>query len=266
MKTIFLLFVLGFPGIGPIQDLGTDESLEELIGQLGDKKFITRENASEALVKMGERLLPYLRKVAASSPGPEVEARLKEIIREILIDPVARKLLQRIQSGRWGWYDQVDRRPEFRDEFVIKVSREVGKNPKLLESYRQMVDPNRSGNFWPELRMAVATLKESGAVFSLASGLYHSQYLIQLECAKALAESGDLSVIPIFFDIARGLGYDVMGSKSATVHGFRQSGIAKAIDSILGTSAWKAGDTGAADLHSALIIWEKAFAELSGQD
>ena len=61
-------------------------------------------------------------------------------------------------------------------------------------------------------------------------------------------------------DAAEALAIPVDGSKQATVHGFRQHGIARALDRILDTSAaWKHNTQNTPALRQGLAVWREAY-------
>src|SRR5262245_60981497 len=61
------------------------QPVEDLVRQLGDVSFRARERASEALVALGARSLPHLRK-AAEGTDAEVRRRARECLRRIEAD------------------------------------------------------------------------------------------------------------------------------------------------------------------------------------
>jgi HEAT repeat protein len=65
----------------PICNLGDPPSeIDELIKQLGDRRFAQREAASKRLEEIGEPALEALRKAAATQPDPEIYRRARELL------------------------------------------------------------------------------------------------------------------------------------------------------------------------------------------
>ena len=59
------------------------EVIAKLIAQLGDKSFRNREQAAADLVKLGEPILPALRKAASAKVELEIKERIELVIKQI---------------------------------------------------------------------------------------------------------------------------------------------------------------------------------------
>ncbi|HLF95315.1 MAG TPA: hypothetical protein VJB14_17745 [Planctomycetota bacterium] len=236
-------------------------SVEALVRRLDSEGVEERERAAAELVRRGGTILPELEKAWAASGSAEVKGRLRDIVRDILVTPEVRGLIEKVTSGVWSAYGAPER-PALRDEMRLGIGRELMGPPARKAAYERLVGKRGPGDAfdWKDAEEGIAGLKKEKAAWCLASGLYHSTYLVQLRCAEALAELKDLRVIPALLDVAAALAVSVEGSKSATVHGFRQHGIAKAVDRLLGTSAaWGEGQNSEA-LRKALEVWREAYA------
>lgn len=237
------------------------EPIATLVGRLSSERVEEREQASKELGKRGEPILPELEKRLAEAPDAEVRGRLQAVIRGILVPPETRAWIDGVTAGRWSWYGEPNR-PALRDEMLVGIGRELRGAAGRKEAYARLAGKGEPGSVekWKSDQEAIAALQKEGAAWCLASGLLHSTYLVQLECARALADLKDRRVAPVLLDVARALAVTVEGSKSATVHGFRQSGIAKAIDRLLGTSAaWPHDGQNTEALVRALDVWRKAI-------
>jgi len=235
-------------------------SVEALIRRLDSEGVEERERAASELIKRGGAILPELEKAEAASGNAEVKGRLRDVIRDILVTPEVRGLIEKVTSGVWTWYGAPER-PALRDEMKLGIGRELLAVSARKDSYERLVGKRGPGDLpdWKNAEEGIAALKKEGAAWCLASGLYHSHYLVQLKCAEALADLKDLRVAPALLDVASALAVPVEGSKSATVHGFRQNGIARALDRLLGTSAaWPEGQNSEA-LRKALVVWREAY-------
>jgi hypothetical protein len=256
MKTTFL--VLSLWALAP-QD--PDPKVGVLIKRLDSDSPEERGRAAAELVAMGDSILPALEKVLSPPASPEAAARARSIIRDILVSPEIRGLIQGVTSGRWSWYGAPDR-PALRDDVQVGVAREVRASADVKAAYAQLVSKRAPGDAadWKEQQGAVDLLKKAKAVCCLATGLYHSSYLTQLKCGEALAELKDLKGVPTLLDVAEALGVPVDGSKQATVHGFRQYGIARSLDKLLGTSvSWKGEGQNTEALRRGLAVWREAY-------
>ncbi|MCS7015360.1 MAG: HEAT repeat domain-containing protein [Gemmatales bacterium] len=78
---VALLTWLAVLGIGRAEPKAA--SLEELIRQLGDRDFRTRESAARLLLELGDKALPAL-EAGMREPDPEVRRRCKELHRQVL--------------------------------------------------------------------------------------------------------------------------------------------------------------------------------------
>ncbi len=235
-------------------------TVEALIRRLDSEGVEERERAAAELVKRGGAILPELEKAELASGSAEVKGRLRDVIRDILVTPEVRALIEKVASGPWSWYGAPER-PPLRDEMKLGIGRELKGQPARMAAYERLVGKRGPGDAsdWKNAEEGIASLKKEGAAGCLASGLYHSHYLVQLRCAEALADLKDLRAAPALLDVAAALAVPVEGSKSATVHGFRQNGIARAIDRLLGTSAaWPEGQNSEA-LRKALDVWREAY-------
>lgn len=235
--------------------------VDALIRRLDSEGVEERERAAAELVKRGGAILPELERAEVAAGNAEVKGRLRDVIRDILVSPEVRSLLEKVTSGLWSWYG-VAERPALRGEMKLGIGRELQAVPARKEAYEKLVGKAGPGDLsdWKNAEAGIAALKKEGAAWCLVSGLYHSHYLVQLRCAEALAELKELKTVPALLDVAAALAVPVEGSKTATVHGFRQAGIAKALDRLLGTSAaWGEGQNSEA-LRRALEVWREAYA------
>ena len=236
------------------------EPLDALLRQLASDSVEERERAAAELVRKGEAVLPDLEKRAAATSDTEVAGRLRGVIRDILVPPDVRALVDGVTSGRWSWYGAPDR-PVLREEMIVGVGRELLGSPVRKAACAKLAGKREPGSAgaWKSDQEGIDALKKEGAPWCLSAGLFHSSYLVQLRCADALADLKDRKVAPVLLDVARALAVPVEGSKTATVHGFRQHGIAKAIDRLLGTSAaWDQGQNTEALLR-AIPVWTEAL-------
>ena len=253
MKTILFLLCLG-----ALQDV--DPKAAGLIRQLDSDVPEERDRAAAQLTALGDAILPALEKVVSPPASPEAAARARRIIREIQVSPEIRETIHGVTKGRWSWYGAPDR-PELRDEVWLGVAREVRASGDVKAAYARLVSRRAPGDGtdWKEQQAAVESLKQAKAVYGLTTGIYHESYLTQLKCAEALGELKDLKAVPTLLDAAAALAVPVDGSKQATVHGFRQHGIAKALDKILDTSAaWKHNSQNTPALRQGLAVWREA--------
>jgi hypothetical protein len=234
--------------------------VDALIRRLDSEGVEERERAAAELVKRGGGILPELEKAEAAAGSAEVRGRLRDVIRDILVAPQVRALIEKVTSGVWSWYGAPER-PALRDEMKVGVGRELLAVPTRKNDYEKLVGKAGPGDLsdWKNAEAGIAALKKEGAAWCLASGLFHSHYLVQLRCAEALADLKELKTVPALLDVAAALAIPVEGSKTATVHGFRQAGVAKALDRLLGTSAaWGEGQNPEA-LRKALELWREAY-------
>lgn len=235
------------------------DDVERLIRRLDSEKIEERDQAAGELLRRGEAVLPRLETLAATTKNAEVDGRARGIIRDILVSPEIRTLIESVTAGRWSWYGAPER-PALREEMKVGIARELRQKAPCKEAYGRLVARKGPGSVedWKAAQEGIDALKKEGTKWCLASGLFHSSYLVQLRCAEALADLKDRAVTPVLLDVAAALAVPVDGSKEATVHGFRQHGIARAIDRLLGTSAaWSEGQNTDA-LKRALEIWKEA--------
>lgn len=234
--------------------------IEALIRQLNSESVEERDRASAGLVRRGGAVLSELEKAESASESAEVRGRLQDVIHRILIAEV-QELVDSVASGSWGSPAGIPTRPPLRDEVKIGVGRELHDQPARKAAFERLVWKRPPGAV-SDLRNAeegIAALKKEGAAWCLASGLYHASYQVQLRCAEALADLKAVKTVPALLDVAAALAIPVEGSKSATVHGIRQAGTARAIDRLLGTSAaWGEGQNEVA-LRKALEVWREAY-------
>jgi hypothetical protein len=71
------------PGPMPLVAEKTDPAVAQLIKDLGDDDYRTREKAGRELVALGEKVLPQLRAALAETDSPEVQRRLSVMIRKM---------------------------------------------------------------------------------------------------------------------------------------------------------------------------------------
>lgn len=235
--------------------LQANQDVDALIRALDHDQPEERNRAAAALIAMGDAVVPRLEKLAAAPPTREVGAQAKQILRDITLSPEIRELIKNVTSGSWSWYGPPER-PTLRDEIQIGLAREIRTSDEVKKAYAALGDAKN----WQAHKPAVQTLKSAKAVCCLTSGLLVSSYLVQLDCGYALAELKDLRAAPTMIEMAAALAIGVDGSKQATVHGFRQHGIAQALDQLLGTSAgWKDRTQNTEALQKGQAVWRAAL-------
>lgn len=233
------------------------QDVDDLIRRLDTDAVESREEAAAALARLGPSVLPRLEKEIRSSGNPEIVGQLRSVVREILAPPELRELLSKVTRGPWSWYGRCER-PPLRDDVLVAVGRELLERPERRKRLEKLAaDPAAD---WKGLQEAVDALREDRAAACLAVGLLHPSYQIQLRCADGLAALGARDFAPLLLDVAKALSVGVDGSKSATVHGFRQHGVAVALDRLLRTSAaWPGGGQNPGEMQRGLEIWKAAI-------
>lgn len=231
------------------------QDVDALIRALDHDQPEERNRAAAALVAMGDAVLPRMETLAAAPPSAEVGAQARRIVRDILLSPEIREMIKAVTTGAWSWYGPPER-PVLREEVQVGLAREIRGSAEVKKAYAALAD----GKNWQGQKPAVQTLKNAKAVYCLTSGLLVSSYLSQLDCGDALADLKDLRAVPTMIEMAAALAIPVEGSKQATVHGFRQHGIAKALDRLLDTSAgWKDRTQNPEALRKGQAVWQAAL-------
>jgi hypothetical protein len=181
------------------------QQIQDLIGQLGDPSFRARERASERLVALRARALPYLRRAAGASDA-EVRRRAGECLRRIeedidpaLVAAAARVLAARKPDGAAdALLDYLPLAPSestadaLRSALAAVALRGGKAEPAVV---RALADPE------PARRAAAA------AALGRAGGQEHHpavkrllrdpEALVRLHAALALAERKDADAVPV---------------------------------------------------------------------
>lgn len=100
---VLALVVVPLIGLGQDSAVQSDPQIADLIRRLGDTAFKTREEASGALLKMGESARPHLQKAAQDSDDLEVRSRAVAILEQLdqqAIEKKRRELLEQTLAAR----------------------------------------------------------------------------------------------------------------------------------------------------------------------
>ena len=110
----------GQPGPMPLVATKADPAIAQLIKDLGDDDYRTREKAGRKLVDLGERALPQMRAALRETDSPEVQRRLAVMIRrmdtERLVAP-KRVTLARKEMTAKAALDEIARQTGYHIEY-----------------------------------------------------------------------------------------------------------------------------------------------------
>lgn len=174
----------------------TEERLKQLVEQLGDDKFTTREQASQQLLLIGRPARPVLQKAAINHPDLEVKARATRCLRRIGGD----RLSTRVQASALRLLGR--RNPEGAAAILVQQMPALANEP-----------------FAPAAREALAALavRDGKAAPAVLAGLADANSERRHAAAMALLRAGVSDALPalrkrltdddrdVRFDVALGL-------------------------------------------------------------
>src|SRR5262249_53543901 len=92
---LILAFTLPCDSLGQEKPLPTDP--DQLIEELGAKRFARREEAAKAIEQLGDKVLPILGK-ALQHPDPEIRSRADKLF-SVISEKISRSYLLKELSG-----------------------------------------------------------------------------------------------------------------------------------------------------------------------